>query len=139
MVDEMGGAPQAGPKKKREFRRYVTRRKICAFCADKVAHIDYKDVARLRRYLSDRARIEPRRKTGTCSKHQRELSVALKRARHLALLPLTAEHMRWLMASLGPVRHAPAHAPAAAAAAPEIVAPAPSPEEAAAEPPDPAE
>jgi small subunit ribosomal protein S18 len=57
-------------------------------------YIDYKDVARLRRFLSDRARIEPRRKTGVCAKHQRRLSVAIKRARHLALLPFTPEHIR---------------------------------------------
>lgn len=74
--------------------RYVPRRKVCAFCVDKVEVIDYKDPARLRRYVSDRGKIEPRRKTGTCAKHQRRLAVALKRARHLALLPFTAEHIR---------------------------------------------
>jgi len=56
--------------------------------------VDYKDVSRLRRYLSDRAKIEPRRKTGTCARHQRALSVALKRARFMALLPYTAQHIR---------------------------------------------
>ena len=56
--------------------------------------IDYKDAIKLRRYLSDRARIDPRRKTGTCAKHQRWLTTALKRARHLALLPYTSEHIR---------------------------------------------
>jgi len=56
--------------------------------------VDYKDVSRLRRYLSDRAKIEPRRKTGTCARHQRALSVALKRARYMALLPYTAQHIR---------------------------------------------
>src|SRR3990170_6388418 len=70
------------------------RRKVCAFCVDHVDHIDYKDVGRLRRYISERGKIDPRRKTGTCAKHQRRLSVALKRARHLALLPYTAEHVR---------------------------------------------
>jgi small subunit ribosomal protein S18 len=64
------------------------------FCVDHVAVIDYKDVSKLRRFLSDRGRIEPRRKLGTCAKHQRALSQALKRARHLALLPYTAEHIR---------------------------------------------
>jgi small subunit ribosomal protein S18 len=59
-----------------------------------VREIDYKDVGRLRRYLSDRGKIEPRRKTGTCAKHQRRLSVALKNARHMALLPYTAAHIR---------------------------------------------
>jgi len=61
---------------------------------DKIQHIDFKDVARLRRYLSDRAKIEPRRKTGTCAHHQRGLSEALKRARFMALLPYTADHIR---------------------------------------------
>ena len=56
--------------------------------------MDYKDINRLRRYLSDRAKIEPRRKTGTCARHQRQLSVALKRARLMALLPYTAQHIR---------------------------------------------
>jgi small subunit ribosomal protein S18 len=70
------------------------RRKVCIFCVDKVKEIDYKDPTKLRRYISDRGRIEPRRKTGTCAKHQRRLSMALKRARHLALLPYTAEHIR---------------------------------------------
>ena len=64
------------------------------FCVEHVKVIDYKDVSRLRRFLSDRARIEPRRRLGTCAKHQRALSLALKRARHLALLPYTAEHIR---------------------------------------------
>jgi small subunit ribosomal protein S18 len=59
-----------------------------------VREIDYKDVSRLRRYLSDRGKIEPRRKTGTCAKHQRRLSVALKNARHMALMPYTAAHIR---------------------------------------------
>jgi len=61
---------------------------------DKVEYIDYKDVPRLRRYLSERAKIEPRRKTGTCARHQRALSVALKRARHMALLPFVGPHSR---------------------------------------------
>ena len=70
------------------------RRRVCAFCVDKVQHIDYKEPAKLRRYVSDRAKIEPRRKTGTCAKHQRMLTLALKRARHIALLPYTAMHIQ---------------------------------------------
>ncbi|MPZ50610.1 MAG: 30S ribosomal protein S18 [Dehalococcoidia bacterium] len=69
------------------------RRRVCAFCVDKVTSIDYKETAKLRRYISDRGKIEPRRKTGTCAGHQRMLTTALKRARHLALLPFTAEHI----------------------------------------------
>jgi len=72
------------------------RRKVCQFCFDHVREIDYKEISRLskQRYISDRGKIEPRRKTGTCAKHQRRLSVALKQARQMALLPYTAEHMR---------------------------------------------
>jgi small subunit ribosomal protein S18 len=70
------------------------RRRVCAFCVDKIDHIDYKEPAKLRRYVSDRAKIEPRRKTGTCAKHQRMLTLALKRARHIALLPYTAMHIQ---------------------------------------------
>jgi small subunit ribosomal protein S18 len=67
---------------------------VCAFCIDNVQAIDYKDVGRLRRYLSDRGKIEPRRKTGTCARHQRALAQALKRARLVALLPYVATHAR---------------------------------------------
>ena len=67
------------------------RKKVCSFCVDKVENIDYKDVARLRRFVSDRAKILPRRVTGTCARHQRELTVAIKRARHLALLPFISD------------------------------------------------
>ena len=67
------------------------RKKVCGFCVHKVENIDYKDIARLRRYMSERGKILPRRVTGTCARHQRELTVAIKRARHLALLPYTAD------------------------------------------------
>ena len=69
--------------------RYVPRRKVCGFCVDNIDEVDYKDIARLRRHLSERGKIEPRRKLGTCAKHQRSLTVAIKRARHVALLPFT--------------------------------------------------
>jgi small subunit ribosomal protein S18 len=67
------------------------RRKSCRFCADKIAHIDYKDIIRIRSFVSDRGKIVPRRITGNCAKHQRALTEAVKRARVLALLPYTAE------------------------------------------------
>ena len=67
------------------------RKKVCGFCVDKVESIDYKDVARLRRFISERAKILPRRVTGTCAHHQRELTTAIKRARHLALLPFSSD------------------------------------------------
>ena len=67
------------------------RKKVCAFCVDKVDVIDYKDIARLRRFISERAKILPRRVTGTCAHHQRERTVAIKRARYLSLLPYTSD------------------------------------------------
>lgn len=88
---ERAQGPEAPPERRR---RQFGRRRVCAFCVDKSSVIDYKDPVRLRRYLSDRGRIEPRRKTGTCAKHQRWLAIALKRARHLALVPYTPEHIR---------------------------------------------
>ncbi len=80
--------------KRWEKPRYVPRRKICSFCKDKGVSIDYKDMLRLRQYISDRGKIEPRRKTGTCAKHQRLLATAVKRARYLALLPYVSAHVR---------------------------------------------
>src|SRR6266571_2334776 len=73
------------------------RRKVCSFCVEKVQKIDYKDVGRIRRYISERGKIDPRRKSGSCAKHQRMLTTALKRARFMALLPYTADHVRSLM------------------------------------------
>lgn len=63
------------------------KKKVCAFCADKIGHIDYKDTARLRKYVTERAKILPRRITGTCAHHQNELTTAIKRARQVALMP----------------------------------------------------
>lgn len=67
---------------------------MCAFCLEKSKAIDYKDISTLRRFLTERGKIKSRRKTGTCAKHQRRLAIAVKRARHLALLPFTAEQIR---------------------------------------------
>lgn len=78
--NERGGRPNRRPRKK-----------VCAFCVDKAEHIDYKDIAKLRRYVSERSKIIPRRVTGTCACHQRELTTAIKRARHIALLPYVSE------------------------------------------------
>lgn len=86
---------EAAPRRERGMSRGSGRRKVCQFCQEHVREIDYKDANRfLRRYISDRGKIEPRRKTGTCAKHQRRLSKAIKQARFMALLPYTAEHMR---------------------------------------------
>ena len=68
-----------------------SRKKVCAFCVDKIGQIDYKDVPRLRRFLSERGKIIPRRVTGTCARHQRQLTTAIKRARHLAFLPYVSD------------------------------------------------
>ena len=129
------------------------RRKVCTFCVDKVQRIDYKDVGRIRRYVSDRGKIDPRRKSGTCAKHQRMLTTALKRARLMAMLPYTADHVRGLMSPQAramaggppppkperpPYRPAgefrPAGAPLRAAQAPQPTAPAPQPAPAAPQP-----
>lgn len=67
------------------------RRKVCAFCVDKIDRVDYKDTGRLRRYLTERAKILPRRISGNCARHQRQLTRAIKRARHIALLPYTID------------------------------------------------
>jgi len=75
----------------KQFRNRKAKRKVCNFCVDKIENIDYKDVARLRRYISERAKILPRRITGTCAKHQRTLTLAIKKARHIALLPYSSE------------------------------------------------
>ena len=67
------------------------RRKVCTFCVDKVDYIDYKDVNKLRKFTSERSKILPRRVTGTCAKHQRELTTAIKRARQIAILPYISD------------------------------------------------
>ena len=67
------------------------KRRICAFCVEKVTYIDYKEYEVLRRYLTEHGRLRPRRQTGTCAKHQRALAIAVKRARHLALIPFVVD------------------------------------------------
>jgi len=78
LTNEKESRPRGGMRK---------RRKVCQFCVDKSQHIDYKDTAKLRRFISERSKILPRRTTGTCAMHQRELTEAIKRARQIALLP----------------------------------------------------
>lgn len=73
------------------FRANRKRKKVCIFCADKVDYIDYKDVAKLRKFTSERAKILPRRISGACAKHQREITVAIKRARVVALMPFVSD------------------------------------------------
>jgi small subunit ribosomal protein S18 len=85
---ERRGAGGTGPHGR------IQRRRVCAFCAEKIDKIDYKDANTLRRFISDQGHIDSRRRTGTCARHQRRLTLAIKRARTLALLPYTAEHIR---------------------------------------------
>src|SRR5713101_8029942 len=80
---ESSGSGPRGPKRQH--------RKVCSFCVEKVAYIDYKEISRLRRFVSDRGKILPRRVTGTCAPHQRPLTPALERARPIPLLPYTTE------------------------------------------------
>ena len=68
-----------------------SKKKVCAFCSDKAEAIDYKDTAKLRKYVTERGKILPRRISGTCAKHQRQVTDAVKRARNIALLPFTTE------------------------------------------------
>lgn len=79
---------------KTRTRRYYTRPRECQFCSDKSIKIDYKRTDVLLRYIMEDGKIRPRRQTGTCAKHQRELARAIKRARHIALLPFTGEVLR---------------------------------------------
>ncbi len=79
----------AGVKRDRNSRK--PKKRVCAFCVDKVEEIDYKDVAKLKKYITERGKILPRRISGNCAKHQRALTVAIKRARVMALLPFTNE------------------------------------------------
>lgn len=76
---------KGGPRMKR------ARKKVCAFCMDKSENIDYKDINKLRKYVTERGKILPRRISGTCAKHQRELTASIKRSRNIALLPFTTE------------------------------------------------
>ena len=80
-----------GDRAARRPRGRRPRRKVCMFCVDKIQHIDYKDVPRLRRSTNERGKILPRRMSGTCAKHQRQLSIAIKRARTIALMPYVSD------------------------------------------------
>jgi small subunit ribosomal protein S18 len=83
--------------------RYAARRKVCSFCVNKIKEIDYKNISLLSGYISDRGKIDSRRRTGTCARHQRALALSIKRARHIALLPYVPEHIYKMgnVASLG--------------------------------------
>ncbi len=79
-----------GDRRRRGGKSRVRRQRYCSFCVDKIT-IDYKEHEKLRRYMNEFGRIKPRRQTGNCAKHQRELAIAIKRARHIALLPFVVE------------------------------------------------
>ena len=102
MDNERNEAVQAQPEQTAEVRSEAAqrpaqrpfnrrRKKVCVFCADKIEHIDYKDINRLKKCVSDRAKILPRRISGACAKHQRQITIAIKRARHVALMPYIGE------------------------------------------------
>ena len=84
-------AATAAPAAAKKPMRKAPRRKVCAFCLEKATEIDYKDIAKLKKYVTEKGKILPRRMTGVCSKHQRLLSTAIKRARLVALLPFKGE------------------------------------------------
>jgi len=75
-------------------RRFFSQPRVCQFCTDRNARIDYKQADALRRFVQEDGKIRPRRQTGTCAKHQRLVAQAIKRARHLAMLPYTGDHLR---------------------------------------------
>lgn len=91
MAEMRRGGRDSGDKEGRGMRPRRSRRKVCAFCADKIEHIEYKDTGRLRKFVSERGKILPKRMSGNCAKHQRDLTIAIKRARHIALLPFAGE------------------------------------------------
>ena len=88
-AEETATKPAKAPYRQNGANR--KRKKVCIFCADKIAYIDYKDTMKLRKLTSERGKILPRRITGTCAMHQRQLTTAIKRARYIALLPYTAD------------------------------------------------
>jgi small subunit ribosomal protein S18 len=85
------GGPRAGGPPRKGKRSFVRKKKVCRFCVDKVDFIDYKKADVLGQYIQERGKILPRRMTGTCARHQRWLTVAIKRAQNIALLPFAAE------------------------------------------------
>jgi small subunit ribosomal protein S18 len=84
-----GGSGRGGGRGGKRY--FFRRRKVCKFCADKIDHIDYKDVKLLSQFVPERGKLLPRRMFGTCAEHQRKLTVAIKRARHIALLPFQGD------------------------------------------------
>ena len=78
----------------RDSRRFYSRPRVCQFCTDPSSKIDYKQIDLLQRFITEEGKIRPRRQTGTCAKHQRQLAKAIKRSRHIALLPFTGEVLR---------------------------------------------
>lgn len=90
-VAEETAQPSGEERQYKKYRKPRSRKKVCAFCQDKTKHIDYKDVATLRKFVTEKGKIIPRRQTGVCSLHQRKLALEIKRARVVALLPFKAD------------------------------------------------
>ncbi|MFQ5513275.1 MAG: 30S ribosomal protein S18 [Myxococcota bacterium] len=93
MVELIVKRPQGRKRRRSGGRRMFTRQKVCRFCADSQLVIDYKDARVLRTFVTERHKIIPRRISGNCARHQRALTVAIKRARHIALMPFTTQHV----------------------------------------------
>src|SRR5512135_149963 len=93
-VERRSGSRGPRPERRGPGGKFAPRPKVCQFCIEKTKKIDYKAPEQLRRFVSDRGKIRPRRQTGTCARHQRHLTVAIKRARHLALLPFVGTQAR---------------------------------------------
>lgn len=92
-IKEVVEAPVATEETKAPVKKFkkTAKRKVCSFCVDHAHEVDYKDVAKLKRYITEKGKILPRRQTGTCAEHQRALTVAIKRAREMALLPYVGD------------------------------------------------
>ncbi|MFH1662385.1 MAG: 30S ribosomal protein S18 [Chloroflexota bacterium] len=103
MANRVATKPRGKANSKWGGGRYAAKRKVCSFCVNHVKEIDYKNISTLSGYVSDRGKIESRRRTGTCARHQRALAMAIKRARHIALLPYAPEHIHRMgnVASMG--------------------------------------
>ena len=90
VIEQVAAAPAEEKVAPKKFKK-IAKKKVCQYCVDHAEEIDYKDVAKLKRYITEKGKILPRRQTGTCAEHQRALTVAIKRAREMALLPYVGE------------------------------------------------
>jgi small subunit ribosomal protein S18 len=97
VAEKQSNRANGRPRRRWSSSGYAPRRKVCSFCVARAKTIDYKNFSKLQQYITDRGKITPRRKTGVCARHQRALAKAIKRARHLALLPYVPSHQFYQM------------------------------------------